>query len=113
MEVVGYGMTRRCADKVFAQAGFAPGKGRDEVGVVELHDCFAANEACRVYSVLFDSVFDYLASQLITYPALGLCAADAAHKLVEEGDNTVSSRFSSTGHFLIRSSAHSTAGNTS
>ena len=50
MEVVGYGMTRRCADKVFAQAGFAPGQGRDEVGVVELHDCFAANEACRVYS---------------------------------------------------------------
>ena len=48
MEVVGYGMTRRCADKVFAQAGFAPGQGRDEVGVVELHDCFAANEACNV-----------------------------------------------------------------
>jgi hypothetical protein len=44
MELVGYGMTKRCADKVFAQAGFAPGQGRDEVGVVELHDCFAANE---------------------------------------------------------------------
>ncbi|KAI6022593.1 thiolase-like protein [Pisolithus marmoratus] len=40
------------------------GKGRDEVGVVELHDCFAANE-------------------LITYPALGLCAPDAAHKMVD------------------------------
>ncbi|KAH0838722.1 thiolase-like protein [Lanmaoa asiatica] len=71
MEVIGYGMTKRCADKVFAQAGFAPGQGRDEVGVVELHDCFAANE-------------------LITYPALGLCAANAAHKLVDEDDNTVS-----------------------
>lgn len=52
MEVVGYGMTKRCADKVFAQAGFTPGQGRDEVGVVELHDCFAANEVCRVYSIL-------------------------------------------------------------
>lgn len=44
MEVVGYSMSKNCADKVFAEAGFAPGKGRDEVGVVELHDCFAANE---------------------------------------------------------------------
>ncbi|KAH0838723.1 thiolase-like protein [Lanmaoa asiatica] len=75
MELVGYGMTKRCADKVFAQAGFAPGQGRDEVGVVELHDCFAPNE-------------------LITYPALGLCASEAAHKIVEDGDNTVSSTFS-------------------
>jgi sterol carrier protein 2 len=45
MEVVGYGMTKTCADKVFKDAGFAPGQGRDQVGVVELHDCFAANEA--------------------------------------------------------------------
>ncbi|KAF8446441.1 thiolase-like protein [Boletus edulis BED1] len=74
MEVVGYGMTKRCADKVFAQAGFAPGQGRDEVGVVELHDCFAANE-------------------LITYPALGLCAVDTAHKLVEAGDNTYGGKY--------------------
>jgi sterol carrier protein 2 len=40
IDTVGYGMTRRLADKVFAQAG----ANRDEVGVVELHDCFAANE---------------------------------------------------------------------
>lgn len=44
MEVVGYGMSKDCADKVFAQAGFKKGEGRDEVGVIELHDCFAANE---------------------------------------------------------------------
>ncbi|KAH7884025.1 thiolase-like protein [Phlebopus sp. FC_14] len=74
MEVVGYGMTKRCADKVFKQAGFAPGKGRDEVGVVELHDCFASNE-------------------LITYPALGLCPADAAHKMVDSGDNTYGGKY--------------------
>lgn len=57
MEVAGYSMTKRCADKVFAQAGFVPGQGRDEVGVVELHDCFATNEACGVCSV-FGVVLD-------------------------------------------------------
>ncbi|KAJ3574981.1 hypothetical protein NP233_g1404 [Leucocoprinus birnbaumii] len=70
MDVVGYQMTKNCADKVFKDAGFAPGEGRDQVGVVELHDCFAANE-------------------LITYPALGLCKENEACKLVERGDNTV------------------------
>ncbi|KAI9510308.1 hypothetical protein F5148DRAFT_1282084 [Russula earlei] len=40
MDSVGYGMTRRLADKVFTKAPAS----RDEVGVVELHDCFAANE---------------------------------------------------------------------
>lgn len=44
INVVGYGMTKACADKVFTQAGFKPGEGRDEVGVIELHDCFASNE---------------------------------------------------------------------
>jgi sterol carrier protein 2 len=47
MEVVGYGMSKACADKVFEEAGFAPGEGRDQVGVVELHDCFAANEVSQ------------------------------------------------------------------
>jgi len=47
MAVVGYEMSKKCANKVFEDAGFAPGEGRDQVGVVELHDCFAANE---VYS---------------------------------------------------------------
>ncbi|KAG9315633.1 thiolase-like protein [Chiua virens] len=74
MEIVGYGMAKSCTDKVFTQAGFAPGKGREEVGVVELHDCFASNE-------------------LITYAALGLCAPDAAHKLVERGDNTYGGKY--------------------
>ena len=44
MDVVGYTMSKNCADEVFAQAGFKKGEGRDQVGVVELHDCFAANE---------------------------------------------------------------------
>ncbi|KAG6864842.1 hypothetical protein C0991_006866 [Blastosporella zonata] len=71
MDLAGYTMAKTCADKVFKEAGFPEGAGRDQVGVVELHDCFAANE-------------------LMTYPALGLCAPDEAHKLVERGDNTVS-----------------------
>ncbi|KAF9054189.1 thiolase-like protein [Panaeolus papilionaceus] len=74
MDVVGYSMTKFAADKVFKDAGFEESKGRDQVGVVELHDCFAANE-------------------LITYPALGLCAPDEAHKLVERGDNTYGGKY--------------------
>lgn len=50
IELVGYGMTKRCADKVFAQAGFAPGQGRDEVGVIELHDCFSPYEVGVIVS---------------------------------------------------------------
>lgn len=49
MDVVGYEMTMTCADQVFKEAGFAEGQGRDLVGVVELHDCFAANEVCKMY----------------------------------------------------------------
>ncbi|KAL0578156.1 hypothetical protein V5O48_003822 [Marasmius crinis-equi] len=74
MEVVGYSMTKNCADKVFAEAGFAPGEGRDEVGVVELHDCFSANE-------------------LIMYPALGLCKLEEAPQFVDRGDNTYGGKY--------------------
>ncbi|KAG6878675.1 hypothetical protein C0992_007689 [Termitomyces sp. T32_za158] len=74
IELVGYTMSKKGADKVFAEAGFAPGQGRDQVGVVELHDCFAANE-------------------LLTYPALGLCNMDEAHKLVDRGDNTYGGKY--------------------
>ncbi|KAG1893252.1 uncharacterized protein F5891DRAFT_1207723, partial [Suillus fuscotomentosus] len=74
MEVAGYRMSKQCADNVFKDTGFADGEGRDLVGVVELHDCFSANE-------------------LITYPALGLCAPDEAHKMVERDDNTYGSKY--------------------
>ncbi|KAN0101044.1 Thiolase-like protein [Tylopilus felleus] len=74
MVLAGYDMAQRCADKVFAQAGFAPGQGRDEVGVIELHDCFASAE----FSL---------------YGALGLCALEDAHKLVENGDNTYGGKY--------------------
>ncbi|KAF9014893.1 thiolase-like protein [Cyathus striatus] len=74
MDVVGYSMTKECANRVFTEAGFTEGEGRDQVGVIELHDCFAANE-------------------LITYSALGLCGEAEAHKLVDRGDNTYGGKF--------------------
>ena len=43
-------MSKRAANLAFKEAGITP----DDVQVVELHDCFSANE-------------------LITYEALGLC----------------------------------------
>ncbi|OBZ79769.1 Non-specific lipid-transfer protein [Grifola frondosa] len=74
MEVIGFTMTKNCANQVFRDAGFKEGEGRDQVGVVELHDCFSANE-------------------LVTYDALGLCAPGEAHKLVERGDNTFGGKY--------------------
>ncbi len=69
MDMVGYGMARRAADKVFEQAGI----GADEVQVVELHDCFTANE-------------------LITYESLRLTAEGTAEKFIQDGDNTYGGR---------------------
>ncbi|KAL0950581.1 hypothetical protein HGRIS_007376 [Hohenbuehelia grisea] len=74
MDVIGYSMAKQCGEDVFRMAGFGPGEGRDQVGVVELHDCFAANE-------------------LITYAALGLCKEDEAHKFVDRGDNTYGGKY--------------------
>jgi acetyl-CoA acetyltransferase len=64
-EVVGFGMAKAAANKVYEAAGVAA----DDVDVVELHDCFAQNE-------------------LISYEALGLCAEGDAEKFVCDGDNT-------------------------
>ena len=49
-QVVGFDMTRRAVEKLKEQTGYSP----QDVQVIELHDCFSANE-------------------LITYEALGLC----------------------------------------
>ena len=53
---VGYDMTSLAARRCFTTAGLEP----SDVDVVELHDCFSANE-------------------LITYEALGLCAEGESH----------------------------------
>jgi len=85
MELVGFSMTRRCADEVFCQAGFPSGEGRDEVAVIELHDCFASNEVSLPHCLRVALI----ERQLITYDALRLCSPGGAVELVERGDNTV------------------------
>lgn len=69
MKIVGYDMTRNAAAKVFAKTNFKP----QDVDVVELHDCFSANE-------------------LITYEALGLCQPGKAAEFIDRGDNTYGGR---------------------
>jgi sterol carrier protein 2 len=39
-EIIGYTMAKECAKKVYEKAGVKP----SDIGVVELHDCFSANE---------------------------------------------------------------------
>ncbi|XP_022103364.1 non-specific lipid-transfer protein-like isoform X2 [Acanthaster planci] len=70
MKMVGYDMTKKAADEVFKKAGIHP----TDVHVVELHDCFAANE-------------------LITYEALGLCPPGKAGELIDRGDNTYGGKY--------------------
>jgi len=64
VDLAGADMTRRAARRAYAEAGIGAG----DVQVVEMHDCFSANE-------------------LISYDALGLCAEGKAGEYVERGDN--------------------------
>ncbi|KAK7101268.1 hypothetical protein V1264_024073 [Littorina saxatilis] len=70
MSLVGYDMTKNTADRLFQKAGVR----RGDVNVVELHDCFSANE-------------------LITYEALGLCEPGKAGEFIDKGDNTYGGKF--------------------
>lgn len=65
IKMVGYDMTKAAARQVYEAAGIGP----DDVDVVELHDCFTANE-------------------LLTYEALGLCPEGGAEKFIWDEDNT-------------------------
>jgi len=65
MSLVGADMAKAAADAVYAQSGVGP----EDIDVCELHDCFAHNE-------------------LISYEALGFCAAGEAARFVAAGDNT-------------------------
>jgi acetyl-CoA acyltransferase len=60
IKIVGYDMSREAARRAYDEAQVGP----EDVQVVELHDCFSANE-------------------LITYEALGLAPEGEGHKLVE------------------------------
>ena len=70
IKMVGFDMTKAAAKKVYDQAGIGP----EDVDVVELHDCFTANE-------------------LLTYEGLGLCAEGQAEKFIWDGDNTYGGKF--------------------
>ncbi|MDZ4269712.1 MAG: lipid-transfer protein [Mycobacterium sp.] len=69
IKVVGYDMAKAAADRVYEDSGVAP----EDIRVVELHDCFTANE-------------------LITYEALGLTPVGTAEKFILDGDNTYGGR---------------------
>lgn len=69
MQLVGAGMTREAARRVYESAGVGP----EAITVCELHDCFAHNE-------------------LISYEALGLCPDGEAAAFVDAGDNSYGGR---------------------
>jgi acetyl-CoA acetyltransferase len=70
IKIVGFDMSKEAADRAYDEAEVDP----EDVDVVELHDCFSANE-------------------LITYEALGLAAEGEGHKLVENEDTTYGGRW--------------------
>jgi acetyl-CoA acetyltransferase len=61
IKLIGSEMSKLAAQRVYEKTGIGP----EQVDVVELHDCFSANE-------------------MVTYEALGLAPEGQAHKLVDE-----------------------------
>jgi acetyl-CoA acyltransferase len=70
IKIVGYDMSKEAARQAMEEAQV----GIDDVQVVELHDCFSANE-------------------LITYEALGLAEEGHGHELVDSQDTTYGGRW--------------------
>jgi len=70
INTIGAEMCEKVAKQVYAQAGLGP----NDVQVVELHDCFAANE-------------------LITYEGLGMAEKGQGHKLVDDKATTFGGRW--------------------
>ena len=68
--IIGYDMNVQAARKVYDQSGLGP----QDFQVIELHDCFSANE-------------------LLLYEALGLCGEGEAPKLIDAGDTTYGGRW--------------------
>lgn len=69
MNLVGFDMSRRAADAVYNDTGVSP----EDIKVVELHDCFTANE-------------------FLTYEAIRLTPDGTAEKFIRDGDNTYGGR---------------------
>jgi acetyl-CoA acyltransferase len=70
IKIVGYDMSKEAARRAMEEAQV----GIEDVDVVELHDCFSANE-------------------LITYEALGLAEEGHGHELVDSQDTTYGGRW--------------------
>lgn len=70
IKLIGYDMAKEAARRVYEKAGVGP----DDIQVVELHDCFTANE-------------------LLTYEALGLTPEGTAEKFIWDGDNTYGGKY--------------------
>ncbi|HXV01354.1 MAG TPA: lipid-transfer protein [Caulobacteraceae bacterium] len=70
IKLIGYDMAKEAARRVYEAAGVGP----DDVQVVELHDCFTANE-------------------LLTYEAIGLTPEGTAEKFIWDGDNTYGGKY--------------------
>jgi acetyl-CoA acyltransferase len=68
--IIGHDMNVQAARKVYQQSGLGP----QDFQVIELHDCFSANE-------------------LLLYEALGLCAEGEAPALIDAGDTTYGGRW--------------------
>lgn len=70
IDIVGSNLTRRTANKAYVLSNTNPSM----IDVVELHDCFSANE-------------------LLTYESLGLCEVGQAGRFIDNGDNTFGGRY--------------------
>jgi len=70
IKLVGSDMTASAVGKLKHQCGLTP----SDAQVIELHDCFSANE-------------------LVTYEALGLCPEGKAGEFIDRGDNTYGGKY--------------------
>ncbi|CDW89449.1 n-terminal domain containing protein [Stylonychia lemnae] len=70
IKLIGSEMAKKCAQSVYKQAGISP----KDVQVVELHDCFSANELC-------------------TYEALGLCPEGKAGEYIDKNEFTYGGKY--------------------
>ncbi|GAA1659806.1 lipid-transfer protein [Mycolicibacterium murale] len=68
--IIGYDMNVQAAQQVYQQSGLGPA----DFQVIELHDCFSANE-------------------LLLYEALGLCGPGEAPALIDDNDTTYGGRW--------------------
>jgi sterol carrier protein 2 len=70
IKMVGYDMAVAASKELYEKASVGP----EDVDVIELHDCFTANE-------------------LLTYEAIGLCPEGGAEKFIWDNDNTFGGKF--------------------